>query len=334
MMSDTDYSNMREMLKGCLCEVQAKATKSCLSGISSGFEPLDYLTGGFENGKVYVIGGRPCMGKEEFMLSMIKDIIMESNLPVLLFSTNHMKSDYVERILTIHCDIPTKLLHQGFLKTDEWERLDKGVSTLADAPLYIHDSLDLPLNELAETARYCIRGTGAGIIFIDCLQMIDFTAKDDNNSSEKIAKVMYSLKQLASITNIPIVVRSMLGRGVEYREGFEGKQPQLGDLANSSYIEGLADVIMLVHRPEYYRIYEDIHGQDLNGLMEIFVKKNNLKPSGSFFLEYHQDTGVVCMRKSTVKSASEPISLKNLNTDNKAVQSLIEVFDLEDELPF
>ena len=267
------------------------------------------------------------------MLSMIKDIILESKLPVLLFSTNHMKSDYVERILTIHCDIPTKLLHQGFLKTDEWERLDKGVSTLADAPLYIHDSLDLPLNELAETARYCIRGTGASVIFIDCLQMIDFT-KEDNNSSEKIAKVMYSLKQLASITNLPIVVGSMLSRGVEYREGFEGRQPQLGDLANSSYIEGLADVIMLVHRPEYYHIYKDIHGQDLNGLMEIFVKKNNLKPSGSFFLEYHQDTGVVCMRKNTIKSASEPISLKNLNTDNKAVQSLIEVFDLEDELPF
>ena len=172
------------------------------------------------------------------------------------------------------------------------------------------------------------------MIFIDCLQMIDFTAKEDNNSSEKIAKVMYSLKQLASITNIPIVVGSMLSRGVEYREGFEGRQPQLGDLANSSYIEGLADVIILVHRPEYYRIYEDIHGQNLNGLMEIFVKKNNLKPSGSFFLEYHQDTGVVCIRKSKVKSASEPISLKNLNTDNKAVQSLIEVFDLEDELPF
>ncbi len=84
-MCDTDYSNLREMLKGCLCEVQAKATKSCLSGISSGFEPLDYLTGGFENGKVYVIGGRPCMGKEEFMLSMIIDIILESKLPVLLF---------------------------------------------------------------------------------------------------------------------------------------------------------------------------------------------------------------------------------------------------------
>ena len=334
MMNDIYFFSMREVLKDCICEVQASASKFSLPGISSGFKPLDDLTGGFENGKVYVIGGRPCMGKEEFMLSMIKDIILESKLPVLLFSTNHMKSDYVERILTIHCDIPTKLLHQGFLKTDEWERLDKGVSTLADAPLYIHDSLDLPLNELAETARYCIRGTGAGIIFIDCLQMIDFTAKDDNNSSEKIAKVMYSLKQLASITNLPIVVGSMLSRGVEYREGFEGRQPQLGDLANSSYIEGLADVIMLVHRPEYYHIYKDIHGQDLNGLMEIFVEKNNLKPLGNILLDYHQDTGVVSVRKNTIKSSSKLVSMKELGTDNKAVKSLIDSFGLEEELPF
>lgn len=334
MMNDIYFFSLREMLKDCLCEVQASASKSSLPGISSGFKLLDDLTGGFENGKVYVIGGRPCMGKEEFMLSMIKDIILESKLPVLLFSTNHMKSDYVERILTIHCNIPTMLLHQGLLKKDDWEKVDKDVKTLADAPLFIHDSLDLPLNELAETARYCIRGTGARVIFIDCLQMIDFTAKEDNNSSEKIAKVMYSLKQLASITNIPIVVGSMLSRGVEYREGFEGRQPQLGDLANSSYIEGLADVIMMVHRPEYYRIYEDVHGQDLHGLMEIFVKKNNLKPSGSFLLEYHQDTGVVCLRKSAVKSESRPVSLKDLNTDNKAVQWLIRDFDLDEELPF
>ena len=334
MMNDICFFSLREVLKDCLCEVQASALKSSLQGISSGFKPLDDLTGGFENGKVYVIGGRPCMGKEEFMLSMIKDIILESKLPVLLFSTNHMKSDYVERILTIHCDIPTMLLHQGLLKKEEWEKVDKDVKTLADAPLYIHDCLDLPLNELAETARYCIRGTGARVIFIDSLQMIDFTAKEDNNSSEKIAKVMYSLKQLASITNIPIVVGSMLSRGVEYREGFEGKRPQLMDLANSSYIEGLADVIMLVHRPEYYHVYKDELGLDLYGLMEIIVKKNNLKPSGRILLEYHKDTGVVCIGGNTVKSASKPVSLKELNTDNKAVQCLIGAFDLDEELPF
>ena len=332
-MCDTDYSNMREMLKGCLCEVQAEDAKSCLPGISSGFEPLDYLTGGFENGKVYVIGGRPCMGKEEFMLSMIIDIILESKLSVLMFSTNYMKPDYIQRLLAIHCDIPTLHLHHGLLEPHEWERLDKGVDIWVDAPLFIHDSLDLPLNELTETARNCIRENGTRIVFIDCLQMIDF-AKEGENSSERIAKVMCSLKQLASLFDIPIVVGSMLSRGVEYREGIEGKQPQLMDLANSSYIEGLADVVMMVHRPEYYHIFQDEQGRDLHGLMEIFVKKNSLKPLGNILLDYHQETGFVSLRKNANESASKPISLKELSTGNKAIESLIETFGLEEEMPF
>ena len=332
-MCDTDYSNMREMLKGCLCEVQAKATKSCLSGISSGFEPLDYLTGGFENGKVYVIGGRPCMGKKEFMLSMIIDIVLESKLPVLLFSTNYMKPDYLQRLLAIHCDIPTLHLHHGLLEPHEWERLDKGVGIWVDAPLFIHDSLDLPLNELTETARNCIRENGTRIVFIDCLQMIDF-AKEGENISERIAKVMCLLKQLASLFDIPIIVGSMLSRGVEYREGIEGKQPQLMDLANSSYIEELADVVMMVHRPEYYHIFQDEQGRDLHGLMEIFVKKNSLKPLGNILLDYHQETGFVSLRKNTNESASKPVSLKELSTGNKAIESLIETFNLEEEIPF
>ena len=162
--------------------------------------------------------------------------------------------------------------------------------------------------------------------------MIDF-AHEDENPSERIARVMSSLKQMACQFHIPVVVGSMLGRGVEYREGIEGKQPQLMDLANSSYIEGLADVIMMVHRPEYYHIYEDDNGRDLHNRIEIIVKKNALKPLGNIFLDYHEETGIVSM-KNTKETASKLVSLKDLNTDNEAVKSLIKTFDLEEELPF
>ena len=299
--NDTDYCGMREMLKDCLYEIQTRADNSSFPGISSGFRPLDDLIGGFENGKVYVIGGRPCMGKEELMLSMVIDIVMESELPVLMFSTNDMKSDYVQRLLAIHSQIPTMHLSRGLLQLDEWDRLDETVATLVDAPLFIHNSFDLPLDELTETARNCIREKGTKIIFIDCLQMIDF-ANEDENTSERIAKVMCSLKQLACLFNIPIVVGSMLNRGVEHREGLEGKRPQFMDLANSSYIEGLADVIMMVHRPEYYHIYVDERGREFYGKMEIIVGKNNLKPLGCVTLDYHQDTGVVCVGESLIKT--------------------------------
>jgi replicative DNA helicase len=330
MKSDNNYTNMREMLKDYMTQIQTTVNNDNALDISSGFQDLDYMIGGFEKGKVYVIGGRPCMGKEEFMLSMIEDIVIGKKIPVLLFSTNHMKADYIQRLLAICCEIPSYHLSQGLMERLEWERLDSRVSLLVDAPLFIHDSLDLPFDELAETANNCSREKGLRIIFIDCLQMINFT-KEDENASERIAKVMHALKQLARQIDVPIVVGSMLGRGVEYREGIEGKKPQLMDLSNSSYIEELADVIMMVHRPEHYHIYEDEEGQDFHGRMQIIIKKNALKPLGSFLLEYNQDTGIVS--EIYDRSASKPVSLEEFGTASEAIIKLIDTFDLE-ELPF
>ncbi|MBO4719769.1 MAG: DnaB-like helicase C-terminal domain-containing protein [Prevotella sp.] len=330
IMSDISYTNMRTMLKDCMTQIQTTVNNDNAPDISSGFQDLDYMIGGFEKGKVYVIGGRPCMGKEEFMLSMIEDIVIGKKIPVLLFSTNHMKADYIQRLLAICCEIPSYHLSQGLMERLEWERLDGRASLLVDAPLFIHDCLDLPFDELVETAKNCRREKGLRIIFIDCLQMINFT-KEDENASERIAKVMHAMKQLARQIDVPIVVGSMLGRGVEYREGIEGKKPQLMDLANSSYIEGLADVVMMVHRPEYYHIYQDALGRDLHGRIEIIVKKNALKPLGSFLLEYNQDTGFVS--EIYDRSASKPVSLEEFGTASKAIINLIDTFDLE-ELPF
>lgn len=332
IMCDIGYSGIREMLKDCLCEIQAKASSLSMQGVPSGYCSLDDLTCGFENGKVYVIGGRPSMGKEEFMLSMIRNMIMEK-VDVLLFSTNHMKRDYIYRLLSIHCNIPSLQLHKGYLETMEWERLDHEVDTLYDAPLYIHDAFDLPLNELVETARFCRRSSDLKIIFIDCLQMIDF-AKENENPSERIARVMYSLKQLANFLNLPIVVGSMLNRDIECRKGLKGKRPHLMDLAKSSYIEEMADVVMMVHRPVYYGLYKDDGDRDLHGLMEICVMKNGLKPLGDIFLDYQWETGAVSMMKNERESCSKPTRQKELKTDNKALKSLGRASDLKEELPF
>ena len=331
MKRDDSYTNMREMLKDCMNQIQTTVINDNAPEISSGFQYLDSMIGGFEKGKVYVVGGRPCMGKEEFMFSMIEEIIIGRKLPVLMFSTNNMKSDYIQRLFSICCDIPSLCLHHGLMERLEWERLDSRVSLLVDAPLFIHDSLDLPIDELIDTARICSSEKGLRIIFIDCLQMIDFT-KEYENSSDRIAKVMHSLKQLAREIDVPIVVGSMLGRGIESREGLEGKQPLLMDLSNSSYIEELAYVIMMVHRPEYFHIYQDDNGRDLRGLVAIYVMKNALKPLGRFYLEYHQDTGVVS--EISDRCDSKPVSLEEFGTASKAIESLIRVFDLEEELPF
>lgn len=323
-MSDLGYSNMHKMLKDFLCDLQRSAANLGVPGISSGFSPLDRLTGGFENGKLYVIGGRPGIGKEEFMLSMIRYIALIDDLPTLLFSTNYQKKDYVERLVSICYGIPSSHM---WMDNPLWSQIDEAIG---DAPLFIHNGMDLPLDELVETARNCISEEGIKIIFIDSLQMIDL-ANEDGNSTERIAKVMLSLKQLARQNDVPIVVGSMLNRGVEHQDGIEGKKPQLKDLANSGYIEELSDVIMMVHRPEYYHIYENEHGQDLRGFMEIVLRKNSLKPLSSVSMNYHQETGDVTLRDCTSKTVSKPVSLKDFGTDNRAVGKLVKALDLEEE---
>ena len=331
MKSDNGYTSMSEMAKICIQNIQTRAKNVDVLGVPSGFQELDDLTDGFEKGKVYIIGGRPCIGKEEFILSIIRNIITE-DIPVLLFSTNHMKSDYVQRLLSILCDIRTLCMHNGQMEAYEWDRLDKRIDYIMDAPLYIHDSLDLPLNELIETANNCIKEKAAKIIFIDCLQMIDFD-KDVENASERVSKVMHSLKQLAYQADIPIVIGSMLGRGVEIREGLEGRQPYLSDLANSSYIEEIADVILMVHRPEYYCIYQDDFGRDLHGALEIIVKKNSLMSLDCIYLKYRQDTGIIFDERNANSVALKLVSLKEIEVDNKTIKKLTDAFDLE-ELPF
>lgn len=327
-INENGISKAREMLCDYVDEIMLNVSKESFPGISTGFRSMDDLMGGFENGKVYVIGGRPAMGKEELMLSMIRNIVLESKIGVLLFVANHLKKDYMARLLSIHCDIPTSRIKLALMEDCRiWDKVD----TLTNAPLLTSGGLSLKLNELTEKARDCIREKGVRIVFVDSLQMIDFDS-EGTCFSERLANVMYALKDLARQMNVPVVAGSMLSRCIEYREGLEGKQPQLADLANSSFIEEFADVIMMVYRPEYYHIYENEYGQDLRGLMHILIKKNALKPLGEIYLHYNHQTGAVGQPKEVEVLGSWP--LEKLKTDSKAVKSLINALNLEEEKIF
>lgn len=322
-------SSIKEMWNDCHSMVMEGAASCGMLGISTGLQTVDNLIGGFEKGKVYLIGGRPSMGKEEFMLSMISDIVIESKLPVLVFSTNHRKNDYIFRLVSSYFGIPTLNLQNGFMETDEWQQLDNNLAAIENAPLYVHDSLDLPLDELMETAWNCIMNKGIKIFFIDSLQMIDL----ENGviiTYERTARMMHALKQLAIEAEIPIVLGAELGRGGEYRESRADKRPLLRDLMVCSNVEWLADVIMLVHRPEYYKIYKDENGNDLHGRIEIMVKKNALKPLGNILLYYDQQTGIVSENKITRKPESESAELKEMREDNDAKEQLINTFNLKE----
>jgi replicative DNA helicase len=121
---------------------------------------------------------------------------------------------------------------------------------------------------------------------IDYLQLMNASGMSYGSRQEEVSTISRSLKQLAKELNIPIIALSQLNRGVESREGPEGKRPQLSDLRESGAIEQDADMVCFIHRPEYYKIYQDEKGRDLHGKAEIIIAKHRNGAVGDVLLEF------------------------------------------------
>ena len=163
------------------------------------------------------------------------------------------------------------------------------MNNLLDAPLYIDDTPGLSVFELRTKARRLVREHGVKIIMIDYLQLMNANGMRFGNRQEEVSTISRSLKGLAKELDIPILALSQLNRGVENREGNEGKRPQLSDLRESGAIEQDADMVLFVHRPEYYRIFQDDKGNDLRGIAQIIIAKHRKGGTGDVNLRFQGD---------------------------------------------
>ena len=154
------------------------------------------------------------------------------------------------------------------------------------APLYVDDTPGLSVFELRTKARRLVREHGVKIIMIDYLQLMNAQGMRFSSRQEEVSTISRSLKGLAKELDIPIIALSQLNRGVESREGNEGKRPQLSDLRESGAIEQDADMVLFVHRPEYYHIYQDDHGRDLRGMAQIIIAKHRKGATGDVLLNF------------------------------------------------
>ncbi len=248
--------------------------KGDVSGISTGYTRLDYLTSGWQNSDLVVIAGRPAMGKTAFALSMAKNIAADQNIPMAFFSLEMSGEQLSNRLISNVCEIEGRKILSGQLDRSEWDRFDKRINNLLEAPLYIDDTPGLSVFELKTKAHRLVRERGVKLIMIDYLQLMNANGMRFNSRQEEVAKISKSLKELAKDLNIPIIALSQLNRGVEGREGAEGKRPLLSDLRESGAIEQDADMVMFVHRPEYYHIYQGANGEDYRGKAEIIIAKH------------------------------------------------------------
>ncbi|MDR0824676.1 MAG: replicative DNA helicase [Prevotella sp.] len=285
-----DVTQINPIIKEALHLLEIAASRpEGLSGLETGFTALDKITSGWQNSDLVIIAARPAMGKTAFVLSMAKNMAVSYKSPVALFSLEMSNVQLVNRLIVNTCEIPGEKIKNGQLLPYEWEQLDFKIKELYDAPLYIDDTPSLSVFELRTKARRLVREHGVKIIIIDYLQLMNASGMNYGSREQEVSMISRSLKGLAKELNIPIIALSQLNRGVEGRTGAEGKRPQLSDLRESGAIEQDADMVCFIHRPEYYKIFEDDKGNSLIGLAEIIIAKHRNGATGDVMLRFKSE---------------------------------------------
>lgn len=267
----------------------AAAHPDGIIGIPTGYPELDNLTSGWQNSDLVILAGRPSMGKTTFAICTAKYIAIDLNIPVAFFSLEMSNTQLVKRLLSNTCQVQANNLRNGRLGQDEWARITKGTTQLIGKPFFLDDTPGLSVYELRNKARRLVKDYGVKIIFIDYLQLMTVNTKRFNTRQDEVSLISRSLKGLAKELEVPIIALSQMNRGIESREGIEGKRPQLSDLRESGAIEQDADMVLFVHRPEYYNILQDENGRDLRGLAELIIGKQRNGETGKILMTFQKE---------------------------------------------
>ncbi|PID77866.1 MAG: replicative DNA helicase [Deltaproteobacteria bacterium] len=237
-----------------------------INGIPTGYIGLDKITSGLQGSDLIIIAARPAMGKTAFALNIARNIAVESNIPVGIFSLEMSNEQLSMRLLTSEARVDSGKIRGGFLNDEDWNRVHNAASILYDAPLYIDDSPNLNTMEIRTKARRLKMDKNLGLIIIDYLQLMNSSANLDRHLV--IAEISRSLKMLAKELDIPIIALSQLNRMLEQRGD---KRPMLSDLRESGALEQDADIVAFIYRDEVYHKDENNPNK---GLAEIIIAKH------------------------------------------------------------
>lgn len=273
--SQKEIQNISEVLQEALDRIQrAGNEEGGFTGLRSGFEALDKLTNGWQPGTLNIVAARPAMGKTAFVLSMAKNMVVDYDASVAFFSLEMSTLELVNRLIINVSEIDGEKIKRGNLNGQEWEQLWSKVDSLRNTKLFIDDTPSLSVFELCSKARKLKRDHNISCIIIDYLQLMTASGLNTyGNREQEVSTISRSLKSLAKELSIPVIALSQLNRGVEQRQGSD-KRPQLSDLRESGAIEQDADIVIMLHRPEYYKITQDEDGNSLKGIAEVILAKH------------------------------------------------------------
>ena len=279
------FRPIKSVLKSTFEDIERLySRKAHVTGVPTGFDDLDDLTGGLQHSDLIIIAGRPSMGKSSFALSMAMHAAMEERIPTAIFSLEMSMSHVVQRMLCAEARVEAYRLRTGRLGDADWPKLTTAAGRLSEAPLYIDDTPTMTVLELRAKARRVKAEHGVGLMVIDYLQLLKGGGRYESRQQE-MTEICRSLKSLSKELEIPIVALSQLSRAVEARED---KRPQLADLRESGAIEQDADLVAFIYRPGYYKALKSPAEKE-NYEAEIIVAKQRNGPTGSIPLTFRRE---------------------------------------------
>jgi replicative DNA helicase len=266
-----------------------------MRGVPSGFPQLDNMLAGFQKSDLIILAARPSIGKTALALDIARQTATKHKTPVGIFSLEMSSQQLVDRMLAAQSGVNSWKLRTGKISSDEdFERLQSGMATLSEAPIYIDDKPGATVLSMRSVARRLKMEKDLGLVIIDYLQLITPThSHAGDNLVQQVTEISRSLKGMARELDVPVIALSQLSRAVEQRGG----RPRLSDLRDSGSIEQDADVVMFIHREDMMKNRSD--NEERNNIAEILIEKHRNGPVGKVDLRFDDEkTTFVSIEKS------------------------------------
>jgi replicative DNA helicase len=254
-----------------------------VTGLSTGYYELDDLTCGLQNGEMIIVAGRPSMGKTSLALNIAEHLGLIEKVPIAIFSLEMGRQQLAERFLCSISEIDSQKVRRGMLSDEDYKKLADACAELAEAPIYIDDTSTLTPLELRAKARRLRSRHNIQCILVDYLQLMHLGSAKTESRQQEITTISRYLKALARELDVPVIVLSQLNRAPE---GREGHRPRMSDLRESGSIEQDADVVILLHREDYYHRGQEDYEQD--NTAELIIAKQRNGPTGTVKLTFRE----------------------------------------------
>lgn len=281
----SDYSALSDLLPDAYDRIEdLHKNKGTLRGLKTGFVDLDKKTAGFQKGDLVIIGARPAMGKTTFAQNLAYNISTINKKGVLFFSMEMAKNEIVDRIISDVSGVDNWSLRTGNVSDEDFAKIGDALGEMDEAPIYIDDTSSMNIFELRNKARRAAHEHDIGLIIIDYLQLLQGSDRYAGQRVQEVTEISRGLKTLARELEVPVIALAQLSRNVT---GRDNPRPVLSDLRESGSIEQDADLVMFLHRPDYYRQNDDDYEE--THITELIVAKHRHGAVGKIELYFHPE---------------------------------------------